>query len=57
MEEEYLLMTFLTLLMVMNSSDLLRIYTRKELKLKVRHKGAHAFFIDLSITVKDNIFS
>lgn len=57
MEEEYLLMTFLTLLMVMNSSDLLRIYTRKELKLKVRHKGTHAFFIDLSITVKDNIFS
>ena len=56
MEQEDLLMTSVPLMKVINSSNLLRIYTPKELEPKVEHKGTHATVLDLKITIKGNIF-
>ena len=56
MEQEDLLMTSVPLMKVINSTNLLRIYTPKELEPKVEHKGTHATVLDLKITIKGNIF-
>ena len=56
MEQEDLLMTSVLLMIIMNSSNLLRTYTPNELELKVENLGTYATFLDLDIAIKDNIF-
>ena len=53
MEQEDLLMTFVPLTILMNSSNFLKIL---ELELKVEHQETHVTFLDCDIISKDNIY-
>ena len=53
MEQQDLLMTFVPLTILMNSSIFLKILG---LQLKVEHQEAHVTFLDCDIISKDNIY-
>ena len=53
MEQEDLLMTFVPLTILMNSSNFLKIL---ELELKVDYQETHVTFLDCDIISKDNIY-